>query len=455
MKNLNKFTKAELITKLQNSNTKISNNSKLIKIVEYIIFFKSLIIKFTLIALLIRWFKKYSLLKKLWHIFRWIASTLLGISIIDIYSLDIINWIKETNLYRWYLEFFNIKENSQSTTTKEENGRFNFPRRIEKQTDEIQKENIRISEWFNRNNDKEEIIEEEKFIDKINYKTILIISGVIIISSLTWYYFDEVKDGLGTSIEWIKNIFSRPSSGPNTGNTDPDIAPTTQNSRESFQKRFWRIISRESEDNNNKLKLDLKEKGKLIPEFIEDEEIELIDRKGKQVLTSPSLESLNNKASEAWSETSSNSPKSDTSSSTITPDNFKPESSSSLCISPTIISELRKYWKSSLPEDTIKNINFIENAFNYNIELEEQTGDKMMQNLYDIIASHDAQVDLYYSEKISEWTLDEKNHLKIAIYYFKEWISKYHEMILPNETKLEVGNITNEPNKLFEWFKNN
>jgi hypothetical protein len=58
MKNLNKFTKSELINKIkrldsQNNNLTI-NKSVLIRIIEYIILFKSLILKFTLIALIIR-----------------------------------------------------------------------------------------------------------------------------------------------------------------------------------------------------------------------------------------------------------------------------------------------------------------------------------------------------------------------------------------------------------------
>jgi cytochrome b subunit of formate dehydrogenase len=47
-----------------------------------------------------------------------------------------------------------------------------------------------------------------KFIKKILFEiqfkiiqTIAIISGVIIISGLSYYYFDEIKDGLGSSIE--------------------------------------------------------------------------------------------------------------------------------------------------------------------------------------------------------------------------------------------------------------
>jgi hypothetical protein len=56
MQNLNKFTKHELINKIkrldnQNSN---QNQSTLIKIVEYFLQFKSLILKITLIAFIIK-----------------------------------------------------------------------------------------------------------------------------------------------------------------------------------------------------------------------------------------------------------------------------------------------------------------------------------------------------------------------------------------------------------------
>jgi hypothetical protein len=56
MKNLNKFTKAELINKMKNLQDKSSRNSR--SIVEYILFFKSIILKITLIALLIKILKK-------------------------------------------------------------------------------------------------------------------------------------------------------------------------------------------------------------------------------------------------------------------------------------------------------------------------------------------------------------------------------------------------------------
>jgi hypothetical protein len=55
MKNLNKFTKHELINKIQTlDNQNNSNKSILIRIVERIILFKSLLLKITLIGFIIR-----------------------------------------------------------------------------------------------------------------------------------------------------------------------------------------------------------------------------------------------------------------------------------------------------------------------------------------------------------------------------------------------------------------
>lgn len=106
MKNLNKFSKAELITKLKNNLDQNQKQSKINKFIDLIFTFKSIILKITLITFIIRWIKKYSLIAKLWHLFSIIGSSLLGLSMIDIYVLDLINWIQNTSIYRWYFELF-------------------------------------------------------------------------------------------------------------------------------------------------------------------------------------------------------------------------------------------------------------------------------------------------------------------------------------------------------------
>ena len=53
MNNLNKFTKAELITKFKNLENKKSNQS----ILENILYYKNIFLKIILIAFLIKWIK--------------------------------------------------------------------------------------------------------------------------------------------------------------------------------------------------------------------------------------------------------------------------------------------------------------------------------------------------------------------------------------------------------------
>jgi hypothetical protein len=74
---------------------------------------------------------------------------------------------------------------------------------------------------------------------------------------------------------------------------------STQSSKDNFKERFLKIISSDNESNSKISEIDLKGKGKL--EYIETEDFEDIEleNKGKSILTSPSLESLNNRASDA------------------------------------------------------------------------------------------------------------------------------------------------------------
>jgi hypothetical protein len=69
--NLNKFTKAELISKfkkLENKNSNNNSNQSLFsKILAFISYFKGLIFKFTIISIIIKTFKKYSLFNKIFR----------------------------------------------------------------------------------------------------------------------------------------------------------------------------------------------------------------------------------------------------------------------------------------------------------------------------------------------------------------------------------------------------
>jgi hypothetical protein len=65
--NLNKFTKAELISKFKKLENKNSNNQQTFTqtILNSLILFKNLIYKFTILTLLIKTFKKYSIFRRI------------------------------------------------------------------------------------------------------------------------------------------------------------------------------------------------------------------------------------------------------------------------------------------------------------------------------------------------------------------------------------------------------
>lgn len=63
MKNLNKFTKAELINKFKELQDNGSNNNRP-KLVELLLTLKSILLKITFIAILIKFFKKYTFFNK-------------------------------------------------------------------------------------------------------------------------------------------------------------------------------------------------------------------------------------------------------------------------------------------------------------------------------------------------------------------------------------------------------
>lgn len=114
-------------------------------------------------------------------------------------------------------------------------------------------------------------------------------------------------------------------------------------------------------------------------------------------------------------------------------------------------------WKSFLNDGVIDRMNFIENTFNSPDELTLDEAVKLPEKLADIFASYDAFVNAYNlkSENLSE---NKTKVLKELGYYMRCWISKYHSMILPQETSsLTKGSLTDSPKiptqNLFEKFE--
>ena len=147
--NLNKFTKAELISKIKGFKNNPENQSKFF---TYLLIIKSFIVKFTLLAFIIKFFKKYRLLRRIYLIINTIVMSIFGISMLDFYGLsfisaflteissitgNIINYLSNTRFYSYLAGLLTTKV---ETPTKIES-----MNRIDSSTNKIQTESKGIN----------------------------------------------------------------------------------------------------------------------------------------------------------------------------------------------------------------------------------------------------------------------------------------------------------------------
>ena len=221
--NLNKFTKAELISKFKkleskNSNSNNNNQSILNNIIEKILLLKSVLIKITLISFLIKYLKKFNLFRRLWVILNTIVMSIFGISFLDNFGFEfisnffkeiqtvtysIVNYLSETHFYSFIASLFSKKEEVDNTT------RISLREGVQPMSSEYttneskireSKRNSKISEWLKP----EEEIHEEK-----SNKKYYIIAGMLVISLLAWYYFDDIKPiGETSDLEFARRQLS-------------------------------------------------------------------------------------------------------------------------------------------------------------------------------------------------------------------------------------------------------
>ena len=451
MQNLNKYTKAELIRKLKNTKLEIIEPNSATKFIDLLMTYKSLILKLTLITFIIKWIKKYSLVAKLWHLFSVIGSTLLGLSMIDIYSLDFINWVKDTNIYKWYSELFNktivenkteIIEPSSNMRSSDKNSTTNETRN--ERDYEIMRKIKEVINPTDENQDpvinQDEIMEEDIPFYKNKY---FIIGAISVTAIVSWYYLDEIKTGYGAIIDYLSSFRSSPPDDPtgsdSSGNT---ISNTMDNgSKLNVQDRIKQFF-KDPDDN--------------IPDDAKSE-IEIIDNtqpssskldKGKGVLTSPSLENLNNQAEERWSEGSS-SPKSDTSSTTITPSKIL-ESTIVSTSSIEGVDYISRNWNLMFSTNVRDKIRIIENGINSNLELTLSRRDLLAKHLGELMAEYDVQT-IVFNRNSNNFSNHDLINIKESFYQFRSWIKKYSEIILVESNKsIDIGNINDDPKMIFD-----
>jgi len=307
--NLNKHTKAELISKINEYKInkleqKLHKNNILTKIKSYFVqlwnlisTFKDILAKLTFISLLIGLFKKYKIFKRIWFILNSIIITIFSIFSIENFGIEfltnfiteiriitssIVEYLSNTDFYNYLNKLFNKNNVIEEVPSSEKTDK-SRPLITEISSETIRNEssirqnsgNSKISEWLKP---EPEVIENKEINtteNKTNYiKYIIIGSTIIIISSLGWIYLDEIKTAGNTFMEWL---FSSGSGGSSNqgGGSDNSTRTITANSP---------ISSRASSP-----------------------DIEVWDKKETKVLTSPSLEDLNTSVSNSWESDASSS----------------------------------------------------------------------------------------------------------------------------------------------------
>ena len=383
-----------------------------------------------------------------------IGSTLLGLSMIDIYAFDFINWLKDTNIYRWYSELFNKPIVETKTDIKEPSS---IMRSIDKNTtrneerDETDYEILqRLQQLIHKDKDPvinqaDEIEEDGPFYSKYKYFAIGAVIGVTCLVS--WYYYgdnitsvgqsgiEKIKTGYGAIIDYLSSFRSTPPDDPGGSNTSGSAISDKSNIRAKLDKYFKTLDS------------------KIIDTA--SSEIELLDNsqpiastskldKGKGILTSPSLEDLNNQASESWAEGSS-SPKSESSSSTITPSKFAESSS----INAVALEHLSKNWNLIFSSDVRGKIKIINNALEGSVPLDDSRINFMAKILGELMAEYDVQT-IVFNKNINLFTEDDIIKSRQAFYHFREWIETKSTIVLGEQHRaIDIGNINDNPKMIY------
>ena len=492
--NLQKFRKAELISKIKNLQTQNNHKNLFNKILNYILLFKSFLIKITLIGLLIKLFKKYSLIRRIGLLINWIILSIFGLSITDIYGSEfisnILSYWRSTQFYIWLTQLFGIKINEKEIPSKLES--FDIHSTTNSQTNE---NNNKIVEWFDKIRGKEpEIIEIEESSNLKYY----IIAGVIITISgcFVYHYWDDISISTIQIINWFRTWGRRGgddpggNSGMNPTNIQSINIPTNvedQNYWNRFKHKLelWKRGNNENisnNSNNESISRNPINALNILSEEVEDIVLEdnsklegssdynkyFKEDKGKGVLTSPSLEDLTAKTEESWSNSKPSSPSSNDSSETIKPIDLKkvntivdntPSSSSTTNENINLFNEgssiLKPFlefnkinsdsiitednFKSFIYEDIQNKMNFIEFTLDIDNEITKIEAIKCVDKLVDIITSHDNLV-RFLNEK-EDLNLNLINKSKEISFLMREWIVDNAKILYPDvNINLDIGN---------------
>jgi hypothetical protein len=445
--NLNKYTKAELINKFKRLDSKLSDNvinqrsfmdkfrSYWSPIWDFLIRFKTILLKLTLISFLIKIFKKYSLLKTIWRILNTIIVSIFGLSLLDnfgiefithffkeikIISWNIINYLSSSHFYQFLNKLFSLNDDPSSKT----NGKIESM--IRESNEQTTRNETKTSESIGQNNRNTTISEWLKpevkkvtpeIIEDCNNKYYYII-GLIVLSTLTWYYFDEIKTSGSSILDWIRSF--RGGDGPDS----PPDTPQITHERERLEKLVKENIENQSPVGSSS---GVEIQNPMDQYFSED--------KGKRI-SSPSLEDLNSKVEDSWNENVSPTSSNET---------IKPFESSKFKEKLTEATFWNDNWKKIINKDILEKINFIESLVNSNSEIEGETNLSLVDFYTDIINHYNNSVDLYNAAK-SECSERDINAVKELSFALRKWIIEYNSKVIPfTKSNIDLGFITDSP----------
>jgi hypothetical protein len=467
------------------------------KLLGFFYLIKNFLVKITLITLIVKIFKRFALIRRLWLILNTIVISIFGLSILDLYGFtfisalwteiisitgNFINYLTNTKFYHTLIGLFGYKIES-STKMESMNRTDQSSTRISTAI----KENSEVSDWFNPVDKQEEIIEDTPF-----YKNKYLIWGTfLLISGVTYYYCgDEIK--VYSISLW--NLLKGRRPGEDPGHNPPNNPTNRFNSISDFLG-----LNQNNYNNGNILAQMVDADGSEAIEILDETKVRklekavsFVDKSKSSILTSPSLENLNSTVEEGWSDSRPTSPESIASTSTIrqriipkikvdtgfsnssappsdpvatlpvTPEGYKDEAltPNDLHFKPFVTVEdlngntqyvyNEANWKSFANKGVQDRMEFVENALaNGNIkDLNKEQLYKLHDKATDITEAYN-QYALAYISKREDFEDDTIQPLKYFGYLMRGWLQKHLPMIWPDEDiNIPLGDKTDSPIKI-------